>query len=155
MLGFSNLPWLSELIVQYFETFISYAFWWNYEMVIEKMYHKDVQTYFRWCRLIYVHSIHQGKDLKSHTIGSYTEPHPKLKIKHINFGSIFLRKAHESPRQGQDTLSSPRSVPREPFRICPKRVQECPKSPRRTQDEPRTGPRCLPRPPEANSDNNS
>ena len=69
MLGFGNLPLLSELIVQYFETFISSAFWWNYDMVIEKMYHKDVQTYLWWCRLIYFHSIDHRKDLKLCTIG--------------------------------------------------------------------------------------
>ena len=33
-------------------------------MVIVKIYHKDVQTYFRWYRLIYFHSIDQSKDLK-------------------------------------------------------------------------------------------
>ena len=42
------------------------------------MYHKDVQTYFRWCRLIYVHSIDHRKDLKLHTIGSCTGPCPFL-----------------------------------------------------------------------------
>ena len=72
MLGFGNLPLLSELIVQYFETFISSAFWWNYDMVIEKMYHKDVQTYLWWCRLIYFHSRGHRKDLKISTVGSCT-----------------------------------------------------------------------------------